>query len=256
MVALGVGLLGCFLLWSQARKATSGVPSKGQAFVEMVVEFVDGQVKDIFHGDRRFIAPLALTIFMWVFFMNSMDLLPLDLPARSINLVAGAEAAHHTYLRVGARPPTSTPRFAMSIVVFFLIIFYSIKAKGGWRLHQGAVHRAVPRRRHRRQDRAGIPNLVLNVIEYLSKPVSLAHATVRQHVRRRAGLHADRRPVRVVGDLPARRALQRGLGDLPHPDHPAAGLHLHDADRRLHRRWRTSITEFRLLRFTVFASPF
>ena len=79
VIALGLGLLACLLLWSQARKATSGVPSKGQAFVELIVEFVDGQVKDVFHGDRRFIAPLALTIFMWVFFMNAMDLLPLDL---------------------------------------------------------------------------------------------------------------------------------------------------------------------------------
>ena len=78
MVALLLGLLGCFLLWTQARKATAGVPSKAQAFVELVVEFVDSQVKDTFHGDRRFIAPLALTIFVWVFFMNAMDLLPLD----------------------------------------------------------------------------------------------------------------------------------------------------------------------------------
>ena len=73
MVALAVGLLGCFLLWTQARKATAGVPSKPQAFVEMVVEFVDSQVKDTFHGDRRFIAPLALTIFVWVFFMKKLS---------------------------------------------------------------------------------------------------------------------------------------------------------------------------------------
>ena len=67
-----------------ARRATSGVPGKGQAFVEMVIEFVDNQVKDVFHGDRRFLAPLALTIFMWVLFMNTLDLLPLDLPALNI----------------------------------------------------------------------------------------------------------------------------------------------------------------------------
>jgi F-type H+-transporting ATPase subunit a len=54
---------------------------QGQAFVELVVEFVDGQVKDAFHGNRKFIAPLALTIFVWVVFMNTMDLLPLDLPS-------------------------------------------------------------------------------------------------------------------------------------------------------------------------------
>ena len=75
-----LGLLALGLFWLAARKATSGVPGKGQAFVEMVVEFVDTQVKEVFHLDRRFLAPLALTIFVWVFFMNAMDLLPVDLP--------------------------------------------------------------------------------------------------------------------------------------------------------------------------------
>ena len=100
VIALGLGLLACLMLWRQARKATSGVPSKAQAFVEIVVEFVDSQVKDAFHGDRRFIAPLALTIFVWVVFMNTMDLLPLDLPGWIIAKVAGEETAHHTYLRI------------------------------------------------------------------------------------------------------------------------------------------------------------
>ncbi|TXH67340.1 MAG: F0F1 ATP synthase subunit A, partial [Lysobacteraceae bacterium] len=131
VISLALGLLACFLLWTQARKASSGVPSKAQAFVELVVEFVDGQVKDAFHGDRRFIAPLALTIFVWVVFMNTMDLLPLDLPSWLITMVAGEEAAHHTYLRVVPTADINTT-FGMSITVFLLIIFYSIKAKGGW----------------------------------------------------------------------------------------------------------------------------
>ena len=79
LVSFALGALFAIWLFLRARKATSGVPSKGQAFVELIVEFVDGQVKDVFHGDRRFIAPLALTIFMWVFLMNAMDLLPLHL---------------------------------------------------------------------------------------------------------------------------------------------------------------------------------
>nr|WP_277929331.1 MULTISPECIES: F0F1 ATP synthase subunit A [unclassified Lysobacter] len=172
MVALAVGLLGCLLLWSQARKATSGVPSKAQAFVELVVEFVDSQVKDAFHGDRRFIAPLALTIFVWVVFMNAMDLLPLDLPAAAIQAVAGEETAHHTYLRVVPTADINTT-FGMSIVVFLLIIFYSIKAKGGWGFTkelftapfhaEGAFAKIV----------LALPNLFLNIVEYLSKPVSL-----------------------------------------------------------------------------------
>ena len=99
IVALALGLLSCLWLWYYARKATSGVPGKGQAFVELVVEFVDSQVKDTFHGDRRFIAPLALTIFVWVVFMNTMDLLPLDIPSAAVQAVAGTEVMHHTYLR-------------------------------------------------------------------------------------------------------------------------------------------------------------
>ena len=79
-VAMGVLALGLF--WMASRKATAGVPGKWQAFVEMVVEFIDTTVKEVFHLDRSFLAPLALTIFVWVFLMNAMDLLPLDLPGK------------------------------------------------------------------------------------------------------------------------------------------------------------------------------
>ena len=131
LTALGLGLLFCFWFWSMARKATPGVPGKGQAFVEMIIEFVDGQVKDVFHGSRVFIAPFALTIFMWVFFMNAMDLLPLDLIGLGVQVIAGEEAAHHTYWRVVPTADLNTT-LAMSTVVFIMTIFYSIKAKGGW----------------------------------------------------------------------------------------------------------------------------
>ena len=172
MIALVVGLLGCFLLWSQARKATAGVPSKPQAFVEMVVEFVDSQVKDTFHGDRRFIAPLALTIFVWVFFMNAMDLLPLDLVGAGVNAVAGQETAHHTFFRMVPTADINTT-FAMSITVFFLIIFYSIKAKGGWGFTKELF--TAPFHAHGTFAKIvlALPNLFLNLVEYLSKPVSL-----------------------------------------------------------------------------------
>lgn len=172
VVGLLVGLLGCFLLWSQARKATSGVPSKPQAFVELVVEFVDSQVKDTFHGDRRFIAPLALTIFVWVVFMNTMDLLPLDIPSAAVQAVAGEEAAHHTYLRWVPTADVNTT-FAMSITVFLLIIFYSIKAKGGWGFTKELF--TAPFHAHNPIAKVvlALPNLFLNVVEYLSKPVSL-----------------------------------------------------------------------------------
>jgi F-type H+-transporting ATPase subunit a len=172
-ISLGLGLI--FVLWFglHARRATSGVPSKGQAFVELVVEFVETNVKDVFHGDRRFIAPLALTIFMWVLFMNALDLLPLDLPGWIIAQVWGHEAQHHTYLRMVATADLNTT-FAMSISVFFLTIFYSIKAKsmGGWvqelltaPFHaEGTVGKVA----------LVIPNVLMNIVEYVSKPVSLA----------------------------------------------------------------------------------
>ncbi|MCI1711621.1 MAG: F0F1 ATP synthase subunit A [Chiayiivirga sp.] len=172
VISLALGLLACLLLWSKARKATAGVPSRGQAFVELVVEFVDGQVKDAFHGNRKFIAPLALTIFVWVVFMNTMDLLPLDLPSAVIQAVAGEEVAHHTYLRIVPTADINTT-FAMSITVFLLIIFYSIKAKGGWGFTKELF--TAPFHAHSPIGKIvlAVPNLFLNLVEYLSKPVSL-----------------------------------------------------------------------------------
>ena len=172
VIALVVGLLGCFLLWTQARKATSGVPSEPQAFVEMVVEFVDSQVKDTFHGDRRFIAPLALTIFVWVFFMNAIDLLPLDLVGWTVEKTAGAEVAHHTYLRMVPTADINTT-FGMSITVFLLIIFYSIKAKGGWGFTKELFTAPFHAHGTGAKIALALPNLFLNLVEYLSKPVSL-----------------------------------------------------------------------------------
>ena len=173
LVSLAVGAVFCLWFGLLARKASAGVPGKGQAFVELVVEFVDGQVKDVFHGDRRFIAPLALTIFMWVLFMNAMDLLPLDLAGGIITLFGGHEAAHHTFFRAVPTADVNTT-FAMSISVFFLVIFYSIKAKGlgGWTVElftapfhaEGVLGKIA----------LVVPNIVLNLVEYLSKPVSLA----------------------------------------------------------------------------------
>jgi F-type H+-transporting ATPase subunit a len=173
LISFALGLLICVWLFSYARKATSGVPGKGQAFVELLVEFVDGQVKDVFHGNRRFIAPLALTIFMWVFFMNAMDLLPLDAISSVVTATAGHEVAHHTYWRMVPSADVNTT-FAMSIVVFAMIIFYSIKAKGGWGFTKELF--TAPFHAHGAFGKIvlAIPNFFLNLVEYLSKPVSLA----------------------------------------------------------------------------------
>ncbi|MBI2381839.1 MAG: F0F1 ATP synthase subunit A [Gammaproteobacteria bacterium] len=127
-------ILGLLFIWgfrSVAKKANAGVPGKFQCFVEMVVEFVDNSVKESFHGKSVLIAPLALTIFCWILLMNTMDIIPVDFLPRAAAEVGGAMGhdPHHVYLKV---VPTTdvNATFAMSISVFFLIIFYSIKIKG------------------------------------------------------------------------------------------------------------------------------
>ena len=119
-------LLGGLFAWffkSVADKATPGVPGVMQNFVEMMIEFVEQQVKDSFHGNSKLIAPMALTIFCWVFLWNFMDLIPVDL-LPLIGSLMGLE-----YLRVV--PSTDlNATFALAITVFILIFFYSIKVKG------------------------------------------------------------------------------------------------------------------------------
>ena len=120
-----LGLLGVFIMARVAKRATSGVPGRLQAAVEIVVEMVSDQAKGIVHSpeSRQFVAPLALTVFMWIFLMNAMDLLPLDL----MPMVAGWFGIH--YLRV---VPTAdlNATLGMSTAVLLLCIYYSIKIKG------------------------------------------------------------------------------------------------------------------------------
>src|ERR1700689_82210 len=120
-VLLAVLFGGAFYL--AARKATTGVPGKFQNFVELLVEFVAKQVKDSFHGTNKLLAPLAVRIFCWVFLFNAMDVLPVDL------LPAIAHGVGIEHLKVV--PSTDLKvTFAISLTVFVLIIFYSIKSKG------------------------------------------------------------------------------------------------------------------------------
>lgn len=156
---LGIVSLGLF--WLVARKATTGVPGRLQSFIEMMVEFVDNTVKDIFPGDRKFLSPLALTIFVWVFMMNFMDLFPIDWIA-TISHGLGAPAWK-------AVPSTDlNTTFAMSFTVFFLIIFFSFKAKGAG----GFLHELIAAPFG---DKIWLYpfNLALNIIEFLAKPISL-----------------------------------------------------------------------------------
>ncbi len=157
-------VLGGLFVWffkTAAEKATSGVPCLVQSFAEMLIEFVDTQVKDSFHGHNKLIAPLALTIFCWVFLWNFMDLFPVDI-FPLIGSLMGLD-----YLRVV--PSTDlNATFAMSISVFCLIIFYSIKVKGVFHFGKELLF-------HPFDHWLLIPfNLLLNFVEYLAKPISLA----------------------------------------------------------------------------------
>src|SRR5262245_60288025 len=118
-----LGLTFITLFGNIARRATRGVPSRTQAAIELIVEFVDQSVKDTFHGKSTLLAPLGLTLFVWVFFMNLMDLIPVDW------LPWVAQQAGIEHLKV---VPTTdvNATFAMSLSVFVLVIYYSIKAKG------------------------------------------------------------------------------------------------------------------------------
>lgn len=159
--SIATGLLFLFIFRFAAKRATAGVPGTLQNLVEMVVDFIDGLVKDTFHGRNPLIAPLALTIFVWIFLMNSLKWLPVD-------WVPGlAQAMGAEYFKI---VPTTDPNatFGMSIGVFLLIIIYSIKVKGvGGFIKELSFtpfnHWLL------------IPvNLVLEVIGLLTKPVSLA----------------------------------------------------------------------------------
>jgi F-type H+-transporting ATPase subunit a len=160
-VFLGALFLGLFLTVS--RKATSGVPGGLQNAVEMIVEMVQSSVKTTFHGKNDFIGPLALTIFCWVLLMNLMDLVPVDLIPLAAQAIAGDS---HVFFK--AVPTTDVNITAgLSLSVFILIIYYSIKVKGpGGFLAELAFHPfgkwALPL------------NLVMEVPAFLAKPVSLA----------------------------------------------------------------------------------
>jgi F-type H+-transporting ATPase subunit a len=118
-----LGLFAIILLYTAARRVSTGVPGKLQNFAELMLQFADGQVKDCFHGKNNLIGPLALTVFIWVFLMNFMDILPVDI----LPSIASLFGFH--YLKV---VPTNdlNQTFAMSLSVFILILFYSVKVKG------------------------------------------------------------------------------------------------------------------------------
>ncbi|MDR2690218.1 MAG: F0F1 ATP synthase subunit A [Azoarcus sp.] len=160
-----LGVLAVFLLWLAARKATSGVPGRFQSSVEILVEMVADQAKGIIHSaeSRRFVAPLALTVFVWIFLMNAMDLLPVDLLP---TIWQTATHDSHAFMRVVPTADLSAT-LGMSVGVLLLCLYYNIKIKGlsGW-AHElftapfGAHPLLWP------------VNFAMQIIEFLSKTLS------------------------------------------------------------------------------------
>ncbi len=121
--SISLGILFCWLFRGVAKKAETGVPSGLLNALEMIVEFVDGTVRDTFHGQNKLVAPLALTVFVWVFLMNLMDLIPVDLIPTLL-----AYAGIHYQKVVPSTDPNIT--MGMAVGIFILMLYYSIKVKG------------------------------------------------------------------------------------------------------------------------------
>ena len=127
-----IGAFGCWLLWLAARKASSGVPGRFQAAVEVLVEMVDAQAKGIVHNatSRKLVAPLALTVFVWIFLLNAMDLLPVDLLPWIWQRLQGN---HEAYLRVVPTADLSiTMGLSLGVLIVCLVYNVKIKGAGGW----------------------------------------------------------------------------------------------------------------------------
>lgn len=168
--SISLGVLTVWLLYRAARHATSGVPGRFQNFVEMLVEMVNEQAKGVVHDpeSRKFAAPLALTVFVWIFWMNFMDLIPVDLLPRiweGIYAAAGGDP-HHAYLRV---VPTAdlNATLGMSVAVLLITLYYNLKIKGvgGW-LHELFT---APFGNH---PLLYPVNFAMQIVEYIAKTVS------------------------------------------------------------------------------------
>lgn len=162
LVSAVLGLFFVFVLFLAARRATAGVPGKLQNFVEMLVDFVDNSVKESFHGPRNFVGPLALTIFGLILLWNLMDLVPVDY-VPTLMFIIGFD-----YFRIVPSADINAP-FGMSLTVLALIMIYSVKGKGF-----AGYGKELFTHPFGGNPLLWIPNLLLNVVELIAKPVSLA----------------------------------------------------------------------------------
>lgn len=163
--AVLTGIVTIVILTLAARRASPGVPTRFQCLIEMLVEMVEDQSKSIVHGDRRFIAPLALMVFVWVILMNALDLIPVDLPSHVIGWLGLSSAIpHHRIVPTADLNGT----LGMAIGVLILMLYYSVKIKGAGGFAKELV--SAPFGNH---VLLWIPNLALNLIEYVARTVSL-----------------------------------------------------------------------------------
>jgi len=160
ITALLMGGLMVFMFWLATRKANAGVPGKWQAFVEICLEFVDKQARDTYHGTSRLVTPIAITLFFWILLMNLLKMIPADFIAKPLELLGVAYWKPVPTADVNAT-------LGLSISVFFLTVFFALRAKGLGGLTKEFLFAPF--------GKWMVPfNLILNIVEWLSKPISLA----------------------------------------------------------------------------------
>jgi len=174
--AVLLGVLGLFVMWRVAKSVTSGVPGRMQAAVEILLEMVDTQAKGIIHNaeSRKFVGPLALTVFVWIFLMNSMDFLPVDLIPLGWQAIYGAIGGdvHHAYMRVVPTADLSMT-LGMSTGVLLVCLYYNIKIKGagGW-AHELVTAPFGTSKNPLFALILGVLNFAMQMIEFTAKTVS------------------------------------------------------------------------------------
>lgn len=196
------------------------MPGKWQAFIEILLEFVDKQARDTYHGTSKLVTPIAITLFFWILMMNLLKMIPADFIAKPLEL-----------LGVPYWKPVPTAdvnaTLGMSISVFFLMLFFAFRSKGFGGFAKEFLTAPF--------GKWMLPfNLILNIVEWLSKPISLAMRLFGNMF----GGEIVFLLIWVLGGLKRRRHARRrdvrpGLDAVPPAGHPAAGLHLHDAVDRL-----------------------
>ncbi|UNK42051.1 F0F1 ATP synthase subunit A [Luteimonas sp. S4-F44] len=160
ITSLLMGGLMVLMFWMATRKATSGVPGKWQAFVEICLEFVDKQARDTYHGTSKLVTPIAITLFFWILLMNLLKMIPADFIAKPLEL-----AGVHYWKPVPTADVNAT--LGLSISVFFLTVFFALRSKGLGGLTKEFLTAPF--------GKWMVPfNLILNIVEWLSKPISLA----------------------------------------------------------------------------------